>query len=244
MIRTLQDQKMVIEAILFLAFVILAGAIIVKKPSEYNETWSSIWLIDERPASGWATPEGVTTEQSIVIALPELTQLKKVVFDTASDDGDDGRGAKDIVVEMSNTGVNDGYQKIAEVSLQDKADNQTFPVAADVPGRWVRLTIKNNHGSPKYVELCDFRASGTQLTHTALPNISGTYTTNFNDLHLKQEGTSVTGCYETNRGVLVGGTNGRALVVNYSNDRWGSMRTEWRFDVKDSRVDRFETGQA
>jgi hypothetical protein len=30
MLRTLQDQKMVIEAILFLAFVILAGAIIVK----------------------------------------------------------------------------------------------------------------------------------------------------------------------------------------------------------------------
>jgi hypothetical protein len=30
MIRTLQDQKMVIEAILFLAFVILVGAIIVK----------------------------------------------------------------------------------------------------------------------------------------------------------------------------------------------------------------------
>jgi hypothetical protein len=30
MIRALQDQKMVIEAILFLAFVILVGAIIVK----------------------------------------------------------------------------------------------------------------------------------------------------------------------------------------------------------------------
>jgi hypothetical protein len=30
MIRTLQDQKMIIEAILFLAFVILVGAIIVK----------------------------------------------------------------------------------------------------------------------------------------------------------------------------------------------------------------------
>jgi len=30
MIRTLQDQKMVIEAILFLAFVILVGAIVVK----------------------------------------------------------------------------------------------------------------------------------------------------------------------------------------------------------------------
>jgi hypothetical protein len=30
MIRTLQDQKMVIEAILFLAFVILVGVIIVK----------------------------------------------------------------------------------------------------------------------------------------------------------------------------------------------------------------------
>lgn len=38
---------------------------------------------------------------------------------------------------------------------------------------------------------------------------------------------------------------GRALVVNYRNDTWGSMRTAWRFTVAEGgRIGRFETGQA
>ncbi|MFE0464139.1 nuclear transport factor 2 family protein [Kitasatospora sp. NPDC058965] len=37
---------------------------------------------------------------------------------------------------------------------------------------------------------------------------------------------------------------GRALVADYTNDRWGGMRTAWRFTVADGRISRFETGQA
>lgn len=38
--------------------------------------------------------------------------------------------------------------------------------------------------------------------------------------------------------------SGLALVVDYRNDTWGSMRTAWRFVVEDGKVSRFETGQA
>lgn len=37
---------------------------------------------------------------------------------------------------------------------------------------------------------------------------------------------------------------GRSLVARFSNDRWGAMRTAWRFDITDGKVSRFETGQA
>ncbi|WP_457032298.1 nuclear transport factor 2 family protein [Kitasatospora sp. P5_F3] len=37
---------------------------------------------------------------------------------------------------------------------------------------------------------------------------------------------------------------GRKVIADYRNDTWGVMRTAWRFDVKDGRVSRFETGQA
>ncbi|KAB2362671.1 nuclear transport factor 2-like protein [Actinomadura montaniterrae] len=37
---------------------------------------------------------------------------------------------------------------------------------------------------------------------------------------------------------------GRSLVARYRNDTWGEMRTAWRFDVRDGKVSRFETGQA
>ncbi|WP_433527117.1 nuclear transport factor 2 family protein [Nocardia pseudovaccinii] len=40
------------------------------------------------------------------------------------------------------------------------------------------------------------------------------------------------------------GDNGTELVADYTNSRWGSMRTAWRFVVRDGKISRFETGQA
>lgn len=37
---------------------------------------------------------------------------------------------------------------------------------------------------------------------------------------------------------------GTELVADYTNSRWGSMRTAWRFTVRDGKISRFETGQA
>ncbi|POX36681.1 hypothetical protein C3486_32235 [Streptomyces sp. Ru73] len=37
---------------------------------------------------------------------------------------------------------------------------------------------------------------------------------------------------------------GTALVANFTNDRWGAMRTFWRFTVSGDKISRFETGQA
>lgn len=189
-----------------------AGALVVKKPQEFDaEKWSAIRLLDESPKSGWATPKGVISPQTIVIALAEKTLLTSVEFDTAGVDGE-GRGAREIAVEVSDTGDSDGFQKIAEVSLQSRADKQKFSVSSEVPGRWVRLIIKSNHGSPEYIELFDFRATGSQLTQTPFPDVSGTYATNWGDFHLKQEGANVTGCYEYKGGSLIdGGIEGRVI---------------------------------
>ncbi|HEX3067348.1 MAG TPA: OmpA family protein [Thermoanaerobaculia bacterium] len=192
-----------------------SGALIALKPQEYNETWSAFRILDEKATTGWATPKGVITPQSIVIALPEKTELNRLEFDTASADGD-LRGAKDVVVEVSDVSATSGYQKIADVSLQDKTDKQSFPVAAAVPGRWVSLNVKNNNGSPDYIELMDFRGFGKQLTHTEFSNASGTYATNFGNFHLKQEGTSVTGCYEHAGGLLTGGIEGRIMKFTWT----------------------------
>ncbi len=194
-----------------------AGALVVKKPQEYSDGWSAFWLLDERPQSGWAAPKGVTTPQTIVIALPEETVLDTVEFDTAGADCD-GCAAKGILVEVSATGATGGFLKVADVVLKDKADRQRFPVTAQVPGRWVRLTVKGNQGSTEYVELMDFRATGRQLTKTPLNDISGTYETNYGLFHVRQEGTSVSGCYEHADGLLDGGIDGHVLSFTWRQD--------------------------
>ncbi|MEA2339504.1 MAG: OmpA-OmpF porin, family [Thermoanaerobaculia bacterium] len=192
-----------------------SGALIVQKPQEYSEGWSAFWLLDDKATSGWATPENSIAPQTIVIVLPERTQLDRLSFDTGSIDGD-GRGAKDVTVEMSDTSATSGFQQIAAVSLQDKADNQSFAVSAPVPGRWLRVVVKNNHGSPQYIELMEIRGFGRQLTQTPFADASGTYETNYGKFHLKQEGTSVTGCYEHGDGLLNGGIEGRVMKFMWS----------------------------
>lgn len=191
-----------------------SGALIVQAPQEYGGGWSAMYMLDGQAGTGWASPEKVLTPAVTVVELAERSLLKRLEFDTGNTDGEN-RGAKDVLVEVSDTSAKEGFKKIAEVSLKDKTDGQKFPVAAEVPGRWVRLTVKNNHGAPDYLELMDFRAYGTQLTRTPLPDVSGTYETDFGDFHLRQQGTSVTGCYEHDEGVLDGGIEGRIMKFTW-----------------------------
>ena len=188
------------------------GAWILKKPAEYNESWSAFWLLDERAQTGWATPNGTVTPQELLIALAEESVIKTLEFDNASSDGDSegSRSAKDIIVQVSNQGPTTGFETITTVSLKARQDKQKFAVSKLTPARWVKLTIKNNHGSTEYIELFDFRAFGEQKTKTATPNLSGTYATNFSNFHLQQDGASVSGCYEHGGGLVInGGVEGR-----------------------------------
>src|SRR5262249_4120335 len=211
-----------------------AGASLVTKAQDDGSNRSAIWILDEKSKSGWATPKNVTGPQVIVIALPERTQLDKLVFDTGSVDGGDGRGAKDILVEVSDANADEGFRRVAEVTLQDKADNQQFRVSSPAPGRWVRLTVKNNHGSPEYTELFDFRATGRQLTKTTLPDVSGTYDSSYGKFHIRQQGTSVTGCYESGSGLIDGGVEGRVLTFTWreASRRYGPAIMVFSLDGK------------
>jgi outer membrane protein OmpA-like peptidoglycan-associated protein len=191
-----------------------SGALVVQSPAEYGGGWSARAIIDEYPTTGWASPQNDITPKTFVIELPERTLLKRIEFDTASADGEK-RGAREIAVEVSDTSAAAGFESIADVSLADQQDRQSFAVAKEVSGRWVRLTVKNNQGAADYLELMDFRGYGSQLTTTPFPDASGTYSTNFGQFHLKQEGTSVTGCYENDGGLLTGGLEGRVMKFTW-----------------------------
>lgn len=38
--------------------------------------------------------------------------------------------------------------------------------------------------------------------------------------------------------------DGRDLIADYTNERWGTMTTRWHFEVLDHRIAHFDTGQA
>lgn len=195
-----------------------SGAFLERVPTEaYGH--SALELLDERPITAWRSADGAAGPHVFVLVLPEQTSLKTLEFDCSSDFyRREGSCAKDISVEVSDVSEAAGFKKIADLTLREGADNQMFPVSASVPGRWVRLTLINNHGSKESCQLNDFRATGTQLTHTAFPDISGTYQAKLGQVHLKQEGMSVSGCYSylgRADNVLSGGIEGRMIKLAY-----------------------------
>lgn len=190
------------------------GATVVHKPSEYNRSWSALLMLDENPTSGWASAQGQVSDNTMILALPEQTVLEHLIFDTGHVDAA-GRGAREVIVEISDMGPDDGFVQIASVTPDDRRDWQVFPVEKEAPGRWVRLTVPTNHGATDYTEIMDFRAVGRLLTATPFASISGSYQTSYGTMHIKQQGTSVTGCYTYNEGLLIGGIEGRVMKLTW-----------------------------
>jgi outer membrane protein OmpA-like peptidoglycan-associated protein len=195
-----------------------AGATILQRPTEYSDTYSALMLIDESPRSLWSSRMGSVGNQVVVIALSERTLLKSVSFDTSAADLP-ARAAKDVLVEVSDSSATAGYQAVASVSLRPGADDQLFPTTAQVAGRWVRLTVRNNHGAADYVELAEFRATGTMLTRTVATNLSGSYDTKWPGgsalMHVRQQGTSLIGCYDYREGTFTGGIEGHVVRLSW-----------------------------
>lgn len=194
-----------------------AGTIIIAKTSE-SPADPVRYLIDES-GFGWQTASGQTTNQSVTLELPARTTFKSFVFDTGQPTYYDGRGAKDVMIEVSDESATSGFQTVLETTLKDSSnkngvDNQMFPAAKEIAGRWVRYTAKNNDGSNVCIFTEELSGYGEQEPRAPIPNVSGTYRVqSINELHLKQEGNSIIGCYAEDEGIVEGTIDGRTLTL-------------------------------
>jgi len=172
-------------------------------------------LIDDAASSAWACPEGKIANNVFVFEMVAPAALSAFEFDTGAVDGD-GRGAKDVIVEVSPISKEAGFERVLQVSLADKQNAQRFPALKSVQGTWVRLTIVNNHGDEKWTELCGFRGQGLKLAPPPPGAVSGTYGTNYGNFHIRQQGTAITGCYEHDDGLFTGTMEGRIAKLTWT----------------------------
>ena len=190
-----------------------AGAVVVQKPQEESDAYGAFRLIDEASDRGWSTPDGVVSAQTMVFALSGRWDIARVEFDTEG--LKPGRAGRDVVVDVADSAAGP-FATIARAALEENRNHQSFPVTAHAPGKFVRLTVQNNHGDKDNIELLEFRAFGKQVAPPELVKISGDYTSNEGDMQLRQEGASVAGCYGTNGGKINGGIEGRTLKFTWS----------------------------
>lgn len=193
----------------FLAFG--AGAVIADKSSE-AANYPARKLIDEARSGEWFSAENQPANQFIVIELPARTTLKTLIFDNNSFDYEN-RFAKSVSVEMSDSSAKEGFRKILDAELEKDKKEQAFRVSDQIAGRWVRVNFLSNHGSPKAVTLAEIRGYGEQEAQVLFEKASGTYLENgYNRIHLKQEGSLVTGCSEQQNRVINGTIEGRTIT--------------------------------
>ena len=190
------------------------GALPVTVPPNYGG-WEAENLLDESPKTGWACEGGRVRDNVFVFELAAPAVLERFVFDAASVDAK-GAGARDVRVEVSTTSAHTGFTGVLDVSLAEGADGQSFEAASKIAARWVRLTLRNNHGNEKWTELLSFRAYGPRPDVSELPgDISGTYRTSYALFHVRQQGTALIGCYELGEGVLEGAIEGRVMKITW-----------------------------
>src|SRR3569623_110195 len=198
-----------------------AGAIVVKQPAAYSESWTGFWLIDEAPSPGYAPPEDDIGPKEIVIELADKDEISEVAFDIAQAESEE-RAAKTIKVEISDK-PDTGFSELLTAPLARAKDTQHFTAKAPKPGRYLKVTTLANFGSKEYVELMGFAAYGKVVAKMPGPDFSGSYTTSYGTFRVKQTGAAATGCYEFNNGLIVnGGFDGRVMRFTWKEvDRGG-----------------------
>ncbi|MDK9705548.1 MAG: OmpA family protein [Desulforhopalus sp.] len=192
---------------------LLEGCLPVTIPATYDG-WEAYNLLDDSLASGWANATGKTLNNVFVFEMAAGATLDSFEFDTAAADAE-GAAAKDILVEISAQSASGGFAKVLQVTLANTTDGQKFKVEKALSGQWVRLTIKNNYGNTEYTEMFGFRGYGNRPDPGKSPEMSGTYSTNYADFHVRQQGTALAGCYEYNDGLLDGAIEGRVMKITW-----------------------------
>ncbi len=189
------------------------GCLPVVAPPTYGG-WDAQNVLDDNPVSGWACEQGKVSGNVFVFEMPVEATLERLALDTASIDTP-GSAAKEITVEVSKTSASGGYQPILQATLAPDSDGQKFAVTQKAPGRWVRLTIIGNYGSPEYTELFSFKGYGEKPAPREIGDISGAYSTDYASFHVQQEGTSLNGCYEHHDGLLSGAIEGKVMKLTW-----------------------------
>jgi OmpA-OmpF porin, OOP family len=196
------------------------GTLPVVEPASYGSGWIPVNLLDDAPESAWASAAGAVANNKFVFELLAPATFDAFEFDCTGLDGKN-RGAKDLTVEISARSKDSGFEQVLSASLAEGKPGQRFTAAKKVEGRWVRLTVLNNHGDPKYTELGGFRGYGRRSggSPDTMQPVTGMYSTSYSKFHVRQQGAALSGCYDFKEGLFEGTVEGRLAKLTWNEQK-------------------------
>lgn len=200
---------------------VTSGVLVVSGPGGLEPTAREWAMLDDDVQSGWITEEAQAFAHPIVLELPTRTRIKSFVVDEGKSDLA-SRLVHEFDVEVSDESATAGFKPVAHLKPDRQADALAFPVTADVPGRWVRITVlprKNPDEGVSEVQLMNLHAYGERLAPVPLAQVAGRYESEEIGLfNLTQDGVQISGCAEKAKKPLTGVLDGRVLRLQWEHD--------------------------
>lgn len=209
------------------------GAYIVKAPNSYttvSETsnriveWTKEAVIDGTTYKGWNSREDEKFPLEFVFELSEECQIEKFGFNNECEREYKGICAKNIKVEVSTTSSESGFTTILEPKLEEYAATKYFELKQPVKARWIRVSILSNYGNKKNTELMEIEALGNYVNEDVKQiNLTGDWTSTWGTVSIRQNGSSINGCYKYRNGKITNaGMDRRILSFKWVEDGQGN----------------------
>ncbi len=146
----------------------------------------------DQTSNVWSS-QGMNFPFIFVIELSEESNIQKLEFDNQCEFYP-GIETKKVRVEFSTVGKDDGFELVDDFILE-KAINNKFIITPQKT-RWIKLTVLENYGNPKFTQLAEFKAIGVPGNRIGKTiNIDGLWHTNWQDMTFEQTGNTFTGNY-------------------------------------------------
>lgn len=169
---------------------LMAGKIAPYTPEALFDLSPKVWC-----SKGSAFPH------VFVMELTEVYLIEKLVFDNRCEANYKGIASKEVKVEFSNVSGNNGFVDAGSFSLTENQLN-TFAVEPK-EARWIKISILSNYGNAQYTELAEVEAYGVpKYPEIKTIDINGKWESNWGSVTFEQKGSSVTGNYVYNSGVI------------------------------------------
>lgn len=139
---------------------VLSRASVVSEPPSMRERMTADRLFSGRPERAWRSRKGDAPPFVFIFALSLDSRIDGLrFFNSRSEERLKGIGAKEVEVEFSMEGPDSGWRSAGVFLLEPGPAPQEFAIPRS-RARWVRLTIRSNHGHRLYTELGEFEAWG------------------------------------------------------------------------------------
>lgn len=200
-------------------FAMSEGCVVISSSSDdHSSMWSPLNAFDGDSQRGWQTEKGKTSNQDIVIELPQRYKMHQIILDNENAQ-EAALCAKNVEIWGSVFEEATGFKKLASATAASLARTKINLPDSPVLRR-IKIVIVDNWGDKSQTQVMEIEGFGepTGKAETAPNFASGTFSSDLGAIKLKQTGSQISGCIEKDSGTLYGALKDNIMRFEFYKD--------------------------